>query len=282
MNRNKAVMEFAASATPEAEMSATSGSAMSAMAGTPGDGSAQAYQPVVARGVKKRFRIGQRKEWVEVLHGVDFAANAGEFVAIVGPSGSGKSTLLYCLSGLEKIDGGQVLLDGTDITGMSKQRLSVLRRNTSGFVFQDYNLIDSLTASGNIELSLRLTGKNAHESRELARSAMDRLGVSKLAHSYPSDLSGGERQRVAIARTLACRPQVVFADEPTGALDSKNANVVFGLLRQVADAGSTVVMVTHSLELAAQTDRAVVLRDGTILESMPSPTLSGLSRYFAG
>lgn len=274
MNRNKSTMEFAASAT--------SGAAMNTMTGATGDGSAHACQPVIARGVKKKFRIGQRNEWLEVLHGVDFAANAGEFVAIVGPSGSGKSTLLYCLSGLEKIDAGQVLLDGTDITRMSKQRLSVLRRNTSGFVFQDYNLIDSLTAQANIELSLRLTGKSAHESRELAKSAMDRLGVGKLAHSYPSDLSGGERQRVAIARTLACRPQVVFADEPTGALDSKNANVVFGLLRQVADAGSTVVMVTHSLELAAQTDRAVVLRDGMILESMPSPTLAGLSRYFAG
>ena len=230
--------------------------------------SAEDWRPVQAQGVIKRFRLGRRKEWNEVLHGVDFSADVGEFVSIVGPSGSGKSTLLYCLSGLESVDGGAVRLGGTDITRMSRQDVSVVRRDTAGFIFQDYNLIDSLTGRANIELSLRLCGHRVGQARRLAEDAMGRLGVGYLAGAYPSDMSGGERQRIAIARTLACSPGIVFADEPTGALDSKNADIVVGLLRQIAETGTTVVMVTHSLELAARTDRTVVLRDGRIVDSI--------------
>ncbi|MDD6373361.1 MAG: ABC transporter ATP-binding protein [Bifidobacteriaceae bacterium] len=234
--------------------------------------------PVRAVGVKKRFRLGRRKDWNEVLHGVDFAADIGEFVSIVGPSGSGKSTLLYCLSGLEKADDGKVMLNGADITRMSRQQVSVERRASVGFIFQDYNLIDSLTGQANVELSLRLAGKHMGKARELARESMHRLGIEHLSGAYPSDMSGGERQRVAIARTLACSPKIVFADEPTGALDSKNAQTVFGLLRSIASSGTTVVMVTHSLELAARTDRVVVLRDGLIVDSVDNPTRASLAR----
>ena len=237
--------------------------------------------PLLARGLEKRFPLGRGKRTVQALRGVDFEARKGEFVSIVGPSGSGKSTLLYCLSGLEEPTGGETWIEGTAIYQLTRQRRSLIRRETLGFVFQDYNLIESLDVQANVELPLRFAHHAPRLIRSTARDVMRCLDVDRLRHAFPADLSGGERQRVAIARTLACGPSIVFADEPTGALDSRNTSIVAGLLRDMADEGSTVVMVTHDLDLAARADRSVILRDGRVSATLEHPdaaTLLSLSK----
>lgn len=229
---------------------------------------------VEARGVSKSFPLGSGSSLVPVVREVDFQARAGEFISIVGPSGSGKSTLLYCLSGLEKPTGGAVFLGGTSLRGLSEQRLSRLRRDSVGFIFQDYNLIDSLDVQANVELPLRFRKRFDRQGKKLVKETLGRLGVQGLRRHYPADLSGGERQRVAIARAMVSRPRVLFADEPTGALDSANTQTVFALLQEMAASGVTVVMVTHDLELAAKTDRSAVLRDGRVRGIVEDPSVS--------
>lgn len=161
---------------------------------------------VEARGVSKSFLLGSGPSLVPVVREVDFRARTGEFVSIVGPSGSGKSTLLYCLSGLEKPTGGDVFLQGISLTGLSKQNLSRLRRHSVGFIFQDYNLIDSLDVQANVELPLRFRKRFDRQGRKLVKEILERLGIQGLRRNYPADLSGGERQRVAIARAMVSRP----------------------------------------------------------------------------
>lgn len=228
---------------------------------------------VSAVGVRKGFSNSRMPE-TEVLHGIDLTVARGEMVSIVGPSGSGKSTLLACLAGLEPASTGTVTLAGHDLGRLSPSRLARLRRDRVGFVFQSYNLIPALTAGENVLLPARLRGQKV--TAEDARRALAAVGLEGKETALPGALSGGQQQRVAVARALFAAPDVVFADEPTGALDGKSGETVLGLLRAATDTGSAVVLVTHDLDAAALADRAVVLRDGVIHHELARPTASAL------
>ena len=223
--------------------------------------------------LKKSFQIN-RRDYDEILKGIHFSAGEGEFVSIVGPSGSGKSTFLYCISGLETFDSGKSILCGSDLGSMSRNERSRARRGNASFIFQDYNLIDSMTALENVELSLKFSKKRV--SKRDIRREFERFGIGEKLKFYPAQLSGGQRQRVAIVRALLVRPRVLFADEPTGALDSSSTGVVIGELSRLSSRGTTVIMVTHDLEIAAQADRAVVISDGKLVENVISPTAASL------
>jgi putative ABC transport system ATP-binding protein len=218
--------------------------------------------PVVAlRDVRKVHGRGDGA--VVALDGVTVALAPGSFTAIMGPSGSGKSTLLHVAAGLDRPTSGSVALAGTDLAGLSERKLTMLRRERIGFVFQAFNLMPSLTVTQNIGLPLRLNGHRARRSE--VRAVAARVGLDQRLHHRPSELSGGQQQRVAIARALVTRPEVVFADEPTGALDSQTGRGVLALLREVVEAdGHTVVMVTHDPVAAAHADRVIMLADGRI------------------
>ena len=224
---------------------------------------------LVARKVRKSFGAsgGRKRRWsrgetVEVLHGISLAVQPGEMVSIVGPSGSGKSTLLHCMAGLEPPTSGEVVLAGSALAGLSRGRVAVVRARHVGFVFQQYNLVASLSVAENVSLPARLAGRRLSASR--VSEALGRVGLAGFECRRPAELSGGEQQRVAMARALVAEPDVVFADEPTGALDSASGAAVLGLLRGVAEGGRSVVMVTHDLEAAARADRVLMLRDGRI------------------
>jgi len=199
---------------------------------------------------------------VPVLRGITLAVEPGELVAVVGPSGSGKSTLLYCLAGLEPVSSGSVVMLGSRLEGLGHRALAALRRDHVGFIFQSYNLITSLSARDNVALPARLAKRKVSE--EAVDVALARVGLTERAGYKPAALSGGQQQRVAIARVLAMQPDLVFADEPTGALDTAAGNAVLTLLREAATGTRSVVVVTHDLEAAARADRVLVLRDGVI------------------
>ena len=208
---------------------------------------------------------------VVALAGVSVAFAAGEFTAIMGPSGSGKSTLLHCMAGLDAPTKGRVFLGDTDLTELAEKDLTRLRRDRVGFVFQAYNLIPTLTAAENITLPLDIAGRDV--DRDWFDRVVDTIGLrERLAHR-PSELSGGQQQRVAGARALVSRPQIVFADEPTGNLDSRSGAELLGFLRAaVDDHGQTIVMVTHDAHAAAYADRVVFLADGRAVDEMRGPT----------
>ena len=229
-----------------------------------------AAQVVVAHDVVKTFPGADRAEPVPVLRGVSLAVARGEFVAIVGPSGSGKSTLLYALSGLLPFDSGSVVLAGRELRGLRSPEVARLRRDAVGFVFQSYNLIPALTARENVALPARLARRRLDPGA--VDAALAAVGLADRGGHRPRALSGGQQQRVAIARVLAAKPEVVFADEPTGALDSVAGGAVLALLRGVAAEGRSVVMVTHDLEAAATADRVLVLRDGGVHRELVRPT----------
>ena len=207
---------------------------------------------------------------VEVLRGISLDVNPGELLAIVGPSGSGKSTLLYTLSGLEAVDAGTVEIVGQTLGSLRPPALARLRREHLGFIFQSYNLIPSLTARENVALPARLA-KRALDA-DAVDAALASVGMSDRSAFRPRALSGGQQQRVAIARVLAARPDIVFADEPTGALDESSGRAVLALLRAAAMTARSVVMVTHDLEAAAAADRVLVLRNGEIHQELDRPT----------
>ena len=197
------------------------------------------------------------------LDGAEFAIRAGEVVAVMGPSGSGKSTLLHCLAGIVRPDSGQVLYRGRDLTAMSDAERSALRRGEFGFVFQFGQLVPELTCVENVALPLRLNGTRRKEAEARAGEWLARLEVDDLAAKRPGEISGGQGQRVAVARALVTGPRVVFADEPTGALDSLNGERVMRMLTDAArDTDAAVVLVTHEARVAAYSDREVVVRDG--------------------
>ncbi|GGM79583.1 ABC transporter ATP-binding protein [Dactylosporangium sucinum] len=205
------------------------------------------------------------------LDNVSVAFAAGTFAAVMGPSGSGKSTLLHCAAALDRPDSGQVLLAGQDLAGLREPRLTEARRRRVGFVFQQYNLMDSLSVWHNVLLPQRLAG--ARPDKGWAREVLRRVGLAGREDERPARLSGGQRQRVALARALAGRPEVIFADEPTGALDLASGREVLALLREaVDDLGTTVVMVTHDPAAAGWADRAVFLADGRIVAELAAPT----------
>jgi putative ABC transport system ATP-binding protein len=223
---------------------------------------------VTLDGVSRTF--GRGESAVRALEDVSIAFAPGSFTAIMGPSGSGKTTLLQCAAGLDRPDGGSVFLADTELSGLGERRLARLRRREIGFVFQSFNLLPSLTAAQNVLLPLRLAGR--HPRRRLAREALSRVGLDERIGHRPAQLSGGQQQRVAIARALVTQPTVIFADEPTGALDRRSARGVLALLREASDRdGRAVVMVTHDPVAAAVADRVVFLADGRIVGELTEP-----------
>ena len=207
---------------------------------------------------------------VDALIDVDLAAAAGDSVAVVGPSGSGKSTLLHIMGALDRPSGGSVRLDGNDISGMSDKQLSGLRANLIGFVFQDFFLLSGTTALENVAQGLLYRGIATKERRERAAVALARVGLEERMDHLPTQLSGGERQRVAIARAILGNPAVVFADEPTGNLDSKTGAGIVDVLLDLNAAGTTVVVITHDREVAGRFGREVSILDGRIAEERAS------------
>lgn len=214
---------------------------------------------------------GSRSAAVRALDDVSLSCPAGSWTAVMGPSGSGKSTLLHCAAGLDRVSGGQVLLAGRDVTAASDAVLTDLRRRTIGFVFQSFNLVSSLTAEQNVVLPLKLAGVRVPRSQ--VRAVLAGVGLGERMHHRPRELSGGQQQRVAIARAMISQPAVLFADEPTGALDSRSARMVLDLLRNmVTGAGQSIVMVTHDPAVAASADAVVFLADGRIVDRLDRAT----------
>ncbi|MGB3633220.1 MAG: ABC transporter ATP-binding protein [Rubrobacteraceae bacterium] len=219
---------------------------------------------LVARGVRKVYRSGEAE--VVALAGLDLSVDQGEFVAVTGPSGSGKTTLLQCLSGLDDVDAGSVTVAGENVHGLSEPRRSAQRARLMGFVFQSLNLLPVFSAVENVELPLQISRVPAREARERAREALDRVGLSDRMDHRPSELSGGEQQRVAVARALVSRPALVWADEPTGSLDTTTTEEMIGLLRELHAGGTTFVLVTHNPAVAEVAERRVQMLDGTVVE----------------
>jgi ABC-type lipoprotein export system ATPase subunit len=216
-----------------------------------------------AQNVRKTYNTG--KVIVEALRGVDLEVRRGEMVAVVGPSGSGKTTLLNTLSGLDEIDEGVIEIDGRDLAKMSDRERTRYRASNMGFVFQFYNLLPVLSAAENVEMPLLLNGHrvSAKEARRKAHQALDAVGLDGQASQLPGELSGGQRQRVTIARALVNSPAIVWADEPTGDLDSKTAQDILDLMRKLnRENNQTFVIVTHDPEVGAQCDRIITIRDG--------------------
>ena len=229
-----------------------------------------------AQNVRKTYGVGEAE--VVALDEVSVALNAGEFTAIMGPSGSGKSTLLHVLAGLDRPMAGEVYLGDTEITSLGDRQLTLLRRDQIGFIFQSFNLLPTLTAAENIVLPMRIAGRKP--DAYWVRSIIETVGLGDRLHHRPTELSGGQQQRVAAARALASRPQVVFADEPTGALDSRSGTELLGFLRTaVDDLGQTVVMVTHDPMAASYADRVLFLADGQVVDEMWRPTADSVLEY---
>jgi putative ABC transport system ATP-binding protein len=218
---------------------------------------------LVAAGVRKVYRTGA--ESVDALRGIDLEVAAGEFLAVMGPSGSGKTTLLNCLSGLDDIDGGSVMVGGEPIHELSDARRTRHRASSMGFIFQAFNLIPVFTAVENVELPLLLAGVGAREARRRAEETLERLALGHRLGHRPPELSGGEQQRVTVARAIAGDPQIVWADEPTGNLDTETAGAVMELLRELHHRGLTLVLVTHDEAIGATAARRIEVRDGRIV-----------------
>jgi len=221
------------------------------------------------RGVSKRYGEGAGE--VQALREVDLAVDGGELVAVMGPSGSGKSTLLTIAGSLEGPTAGEVLVDGRVLSSMSANERARLRRRSVGFVFQDFNLLAGLTAAENVSLPLELDGHPLKMARQAAAEALERLGLAHQAGRFPDELSGGERQRVAIARAVVGDRHLLLADEPSGALDSVNAEAVMRLVRNACHDGVAGVVVTHDAQLASWADRVVFLRDGRVVDQTAPP-----------
>jgi putative ABC transport system ATP-binding protein len=229
-----------------------------------------------ARGVTKAYGEGETE--VLALDDVTVEIERGRFTAIMGPSGSGKSTLLHILAGLDRPTAGEVYIGDTEISRLSDKQLTLLRRDKIGFIFQSFNLLPTLTAEENIELPLRIAGRKA--DRAWLQTVVDTVGLGPRLRHKPAELSGGQQQRVAAARALASRPDIVFADEPTGALDSKSGADILGFLQHaVRELAQTVVMVTHDPVAACYADRVVFLSDGDIVDEMTSPSADQVLDY---
>jgi putative ABC transport system ATP-binding protein len=235
-----------------------------------------------ARGLTKAYGSGETT--VLALDSVDVDIARGRFTAVMGPSGSGKSTLMHCLAGLDTVSAGQVWLGDTEITGLRERELTRLRRDRIGFIFQSFNLIPTLDAAENITLPMDIAGRAP--DRAWLDKVIDTLGLRDRLKHRPAQLSGGQQQRVACARALASRPELIFADEPTGNLDSRSGLEVLGFLREAVDElGQTVVMVTHDPGAAAHSDLVLFLGDGRIVDEMPEPTAEAVlerMRLFSG
>jgi putative ABC transport system ATP-binding protein len=227
---------------------------------------------LAARAVDVVKVYGEGANRVEALRRVGLDLPRGQFTAVMGPSGSGKSTLMHCLAGLDSIDGGQVFVDGQDVSSMSDHQRTLLRREHIGFVFQAFNLIPSLTALENITLPLSLAGREPDPT--WLADLVDKTGLSDRLRHKPAELSGGQQQRVAVARALVTRPAIVFADEPTGNLDSTASAALLAFMRTTVDElGQTIVMVTHDATTASYADRVIFLADGRLVDELREPTI---------
>ncbi len=215
------------------------------------------------RDVVKRYRIGEQE--ILALNGITLDIEQGEYAAIIGPSGSGKSTLMHLLGCLDTPTQGTMHLDGIDVSRASSNRLAEMRNQKIGFVFQSFNLLPKLTVQQNVELPMIYSGVTAKERSQRALEAIDRVELSNRVKNTPLQLSGGQMQRVAIARALVNRPKIIFADEPTGNLDSKTGANILQLFRELSAQGSTIVLVTHDNNIAAKTPRRIEMRDGQIV-----------------
>ena len=225
---------------------------------------------VAARAEHASKIYGAGEAEVRALDDISVEFQTGRFSAIMGPSGSGKSTLLHCLAGLDRLTGGKIFLGDLEISGMNEKQLTLVRRDRIGFIFQAYNLIPTLTAYENIVLPMSLAGRKPDQA--YVEGVIDTLGLRNRLKHRPSELSGGQQQRVAVARALASRPSIIFADEPTGNLDSKaGAEVLTFMAQAVRDLGQTIVMVTHDPAAAGYSDRVVFLADGKIVDEMLDP-----------
>ena len=233
------------------------------------------------RGLRKDY--GREASLVHAVDGVDLEVAPGETIAIMGPSGCGKSTLLYLLGGLDRPTGGEIWLEGQDLSRLSERALARLRRQAVGFVFQAFHLMDELTAVENVELPALLAGRSTRAARRRAEELLERVGLANRARFLPTQLSGGQRQRVAVARALVSEPLVVLADEPTGNLDSASTRDVLQLFDHLHRAGQTLVIVTHDVQVAATADRMISMSDGVFIkQTMPSDGTSGRLGALAG
>jgi putative ABC transport system ATP-binding protein len=224
-----------------------------------------------ARDLVKRYPVGDTQ--VDALRGVSLTVESGEFLAIMGASGSGKSTLLHMLGGLDRPTSGEIVIDGVDISRLDDEHATLTRREKTGFVFQFFNLIPLLTVRENVALPFLIDGEPLGEHAGRVDELLELVGLTLKAEHRPNQLSAGEQQRVAVARALVTRPEVVFADEPTGALDLSSGQDVLRLLRDVVDStGQTLIMVTHDPGAAAYADRVLFLADGTLVDAMENPT----------
>ena len=228
----------------------------------------ESAEPVlVSEGLTQTYLSGGRS--LTVLNNITFALERGGFLAIVGPSGSGKTTLLGLLAGLDRPSAGEVVLDGHKLSRMTEDQRATLRARKVGFVFQSFHLIPTLTARENVQVPLELRGEPAEER---AQDLLARVGLGDRSHHYPSQLSGGEQQRVALARAFTSRPQILFADEPTGNLDAKNGAAIVELMMELnREWGTTLVLVTHESDLAARARRILRLADGRVVEDVTRP-----------
>lgn len=228
---------------------------------------------IEATNLRKTYHVGKIE--VQALRGISFSVQKGEFVSVVGPSGSGKSTLFYLLGGLTRADGGRVVLDGEDLAALSDSERTRMRKHKIGFVFQKFNLLPTLDARSNILIAQEISGNGGRDHAHFSRIT-ELLGLSSRLSHRPSELSGGEQQRVALARALINKPAVVLADEPTGNLDSKNSEIVLGMLRRSnQELGQTILMITHNPEAAKFGDRIIHMRDGQIVKPEEDPQWVG-------
>jgi putative ABC transport system ATP-binding protein len=226
---------------------------------------------VAARAIAATKVYGLGDTQVVALNNLSIDFGEGEFTAIMGPSGSGKSTLMHCVAGLDWLTSGQVVIGGTDLSQLSNKQLTLLRREQVGFIFQSFNLVPTLSARENITLPLDLAGRKPDAT--WFDRVIDTVGLRDRLRHKPSELSGGQQQRVAVARALAMRPHIIFADEPTGNLDSRSGGEILDFMRQAVDEfKQTIVMVTHDANAAAHADRVVFLADGSIVSEMREPT----------
>lgn len=231
------------------------------------------------KNVKKIYTIRFGGNQVEALHNVSFSVEAGEYVAIMGESGSGKTTLLNILAALDKPTGGKVYLKGNDLSKIREKEMAAFRRQNLGFVFQDFNLLDTLTLKDNIFLPLVLSGKKYTEMESRIAPIAEQLGISKLLNKYPYEVSGGQKQRAAVARALITQPQLILADEPTGALDSRSTDELLGLFNAINDNGQTIVMVTHSVKAASTAKRVLFIKDGEVFHQLYRGNLTSDEMY---
>ena len=230
-------------------------------------------------GLKKTYvtRLGANR--VQALKNVNFSVEQGEYVAIMGESGSGKTTLLNILAALDKPTGGKVLLDGRDLAGIKDSEIAAFRRDNLGFVFQEFNLLDTFSLEDNICLPLVLAGKNYQEMTRCLSPLADRLGIGDILKKYPYEVSGGQKQRAAVARALITEPKLVLADEPTGALDSRATDELLALFGQINQSGQTILMVTHSVKAASHAGRVLFIKDGELFHQIYRGTMTNEQLY---